>query len=171
MSVSMKHAHSYGAYLNSPEWKERRREALIAADFRCQACEADEQLEVHHLTYERLGFEHPRDLMVLCNGCHAFEHGRSPKNVPMAGPTLSETAVANRRRYWWGRQQEEELIPEALTRGQRDAILRVYHAVFELPEGALRKRLRRYIADNKPIVQVLRSAELREEIARHEDGG
>lgn len=33
------------------------------------------RLEVHHLTYERLGCEAPDDLLVLCGRCHATFHG------------------------------------------------------------------------------------------------
>ena len=33
------------------------------------------RLEVHHLTYERVGHEHPDDLIVLCPACHAAAHG------------------------------------------------------------------------------------------------
>jgi hypothetical protein len=36
------------------------------------------RLEVHHRTYERLGRERPEDLLVLCEKCHAVEHGREP---------------------------------------------------------------------------------------------
>jgi hypothetical protein len=45
------------------------------------------RLEVHHLTYERLGWEQPDDLLVLCERCHAVLHGRQPpKNRSGLGP-------------------------------------------------------------------------------------
>ena len=31
-------------------------------------------LDVHHLTYERLGREKDEDLRVLCRACHGDEH-------------------------------------------------------------------------------------------------
>ena len=76
----MRSAHSYAVYLRSPEWQERRKLALQRAGYCCQRCRSDETLEVHHLSYDRLGFERPEDLYVLCNPCHAEEHGRAAKN-------------------------------------------------------------------------------------------
>lgn len=85
MSVSMKHAAAYMRYLRSPEWRAHRERALAAADHRCQRCGAPDELEVHHLSYDRLGFERPQDLQVLCNPCHALEHGRGAKRDRVMG--------------------------------------------------------------------------------------
>lgn len=62
------------AYLRSPEWKGRRKDALVAAGGRCQDCGATRDLHVHHLTYKRHGRELPRDLRVLCARCHRGRH-------------------------------------------------------------------------------------------------
>jgi 5-methylcytosine-specific restriction endonuclease McrA len=64
----------YAEYLQSSWWRARRNDALRAASYRCQRCESKRDLEVHHLTYERLGAELPGDLDVLCRGCHLGEH-------------------------------------------------------------------------------------------------
>lgn len=72
--------HTYAVYLNSPEWGRKRREALDRAGGKCERCTETENLEVHHITYDRLGYERPQDLQVLCNPCHAAEHGRGAKN-------------------------------------------------------------------------------------------
>lgn len=67
----------YADYLDSPGWKLTRKEALVRAGFKCQSCGvSDIGLEVHHLTYERLGEELETDLMVLCDRCHERAHGR-----------------------------------------------------------------------------------------------
>lgn len=60
----------YREYLDSPEWKVRRREAIDAAGKRCKRCGRAGALMVHHLTYERLGHELPGDLEVVCKVCH-----------------------------------------------------------------------------------------------------
>lgn len=60
----------YGAYLNSPEWRKRRNDALRRDGFRCQRCSATRRLQVHHLTYVRVGHEDPDDLVTLCARCH-----------------------------------------------------------------------------------------------------
>ena len=64
----------YEAYLRSPLWAAARRRALRRAGSRCQVCNADGGLEVHHRTYERLGREHDDDLFVLCAACHGIFH-------------------------------------------------------------------------------------------------
>jgi len=75
--ISALRALSYEEYLQTPEWKERRKKALSYAKHRCQVCNSREDLNVHHRTYERLGEELPSDLTVLCHGCHGlFHHNR-----------------------------------------------------------------------------------------------
>lgn len=60
----------YAAYLASHEWRERRNDALRRDGFRCQRCSATRRLQVHHLTYVRVGHEDPDDLVTLCARCH-----------------------------------------------------------------------------------------------------
>jgi hypothetical protein len=67
----------YGtAYLSSPHWREFRQLALDFHGRRCFRCGYKGLfLNVHHLTYERLGNEHISDVVVLCRDCHRREHG------------------------------------------------------------------------------------------------
>lgn len=82
---------AYERYLHSPAWKAKRLDALDRAGHRCAGCTATDALQVHHLTYERLGFERLTDLMVLCEQCHALEHGQSMRaGMPLAGPTVND---------------------------------------------------------------------------------
>jgi hypothetical protein len=67
---------SYAAYLRSPHWRALRRQALDLAQRRCP-CGARTELQVHHLTYARLGAERLGDLAVLCRGCHRRAHSRA----------------------------------------------------------------------------------------------
>lgn len=77
----------YKAYLSSPAWKAKRREALESAGHRCQyedgywwdgramqggrfRCPETTRLHVHHLTYARFGNEALSDLQVLCRAHH-----------------------------------------------------------------------------------------------------
>lgn len=67
----------YERYISSPEWKKKREKALKSAHYKgkywCQDCGWNfkvDQLEVHHLTYERLGKERDTDLIVVCSRCH-----------------------------------------------------------------------------------------------------
>lgn len=69
----------YRAHLQSPEWRVMRRLKLEDAGYRCQVCNGDELLQVHHRTYDRLGRERFQDLTVLCDACHAKHHDKLPK--------------------------------------------------------------------------------------------
>jgi hypothetical protein len=64
----------YVDYLQTSWWRGLRNQALREADYRCRECGTKRDLEVHHLTYERLGDELLDDLEVLCRGCHLGEH-------------------------------------------------------------------------------------------------
>lgn len=64
----------YRWYLGSAAWELQRVAALRRAGFRCARCQASVPLDVHHLTYERLGREAPADLVALCRRCHQAAH-------------------------------------------------------------------------------------------------
>jgi len=66
----------YDDYLASSYWQETRKRKLELTGFVCQECgKTDTVLHVHHLTYERLGYELDTDLIVLCESCHRRKHG------------------------------------------------------------------------------------------------
>jgi 5-methylcytosine-specific restriction endonuclease McrA len=70
-----RHSALYETYMQSETWRELRDLCIWAADGLCERCGASEddvQIEVHHLTYERLGHEDPDDLQVLCSPCHVI---------------------------------------------------------------------------------------------------
>lgn len=63
----------YYEYIQSPEWKQKSKEAKERAMNRCQLCYRPSNeivLHTHHRTYERLGNELDTDLTVLCEECH-----------------------------------------------------------------------------------------------------
>ena len=65
---------SYSDYLKSPHWLATRKDAMNYHGHKCADCGATGLLEVHHLTYERLGCEKMKDLLVLCGTCHRIRH-------------------------------------------------------------------------------------------------
>lgn len=65
----------YREYLKTAHWEETRKKALDRARHRCQACNTQDDLHVHHRTYERRGEERDDDLTVLCRSCHSRIHG------------------------------------------------------------------------------------------------
>ncbi len=70
-------AEDKSIYLQSPEWFRLRQSVFIRNNSECQSCGSKNNLEVHHITYARLGNENPNDLITLCggeNGCHGKLH-------------------------------------------------------------------------------------------------
>jgi len=72
---------TYADYIQSEAWKRRAQELKqlpgVVPAGECAICGVCRNLEVHHRTYQRLGREHPSDLIVLCDGCHQRVHGRT----------------------------------------------------------------------------------------------
>ena len=64
----------YVTYMASPEWKALREKVYARDNHRCCRCGSQEKLQVHHLTYVRLGRERMGDLITLCGSCHRKEH-------------------------------------------------------------------------------------------------
>jgi 5-methylcytosine-specific restriction endonuclease McrA len=64
----------YKEYLLSDEWKKKRKAVLKRAGYRCQLCNSNENLHVHHRTYENIFHEDLGDLTVLCGNCHKIFH-------------------------------------------------------------------------------------------------
>jgi len=64
----------YEQYISSKAWQIKRKEALNKAEDRCQVCNSDDKLEVHHRRYDNFGHEKEGDLIVLCHECHGLFH-------------------------------------------------------------------------------------------------
>lgn len=67
----------YQDYLKTDYWQQVRKEVLRRANYRCQVCNADAPLEVHHRTYESRGEETAGDVIALCRDCHTKFHGKN----------------------------------------------------------------------------------------------
>lgn len=64
---------SYDSYLKSGHWHDLKR--LYRESDRPQICQCGEtDVELHHLTYERVGAEELTDLIALCRRCHEDIH-------------------------------------------------------------------------------------------------
>ena len=79
----------YKAYIASPEWAAKRKEALEHHGRYCRGCGTQRHLQVHHRTYEQLGREPIDDLVVLCTVCHQGVHA-----LTRTGRTLEEATAA-----------------------------------------------------------------------------
>jgi len=70
--------------MKSIAWRKLRGQILARDSGRCRLCgTGGKGLEVHHLTYVRLGCEHEDDLITLCHSCHAKQHAteRTERNA------------------------------------------------------------------------------------------
>jgi hypothetical protein len=71
----MSHQENYEDYLKSDHWYFMIILKRLQVDNKCEICGSSHGLEVHHLTYERLGNENLEDLQVLCSYHHKKVHG------------------------------------------------------------------------------------------------
>ena len=64
----------YKNYLKSQHWAFMRSRIIQSHPY-CEICKSSEKpLQVHHLSYKRLGNEKDSDLIPLCDKCHAAIH-------------------------------------------------------------------------------------------------
>jgi 5-methylcytosine-specific restriction endonuclease McrA len=68
------HKAAYREYLKSNEWQHRRRQVLLRDAYVCRICGSEEDLHVHHLTYDRKFNEPLYDLVTVCEKCHKLIH-------------------------------------------------------------------------------------------------
>jgi 5-methylcytosine-specific restriction endonuclease McrA len=61
---------NYDQYISSAAWYSKREQRRAMDKNRCRTCGSNENLEVHHVTYERFGNESMEDLITLCKECH-----------------------------------------------------------------------------------------------------
>lgn len=92
----------YRLYMQSPAWRARRARSLKLADYRCEVvgpdgrqCPRTRSLNVHHLTYERLGQERDTDLEVLCWFHHMVAHLLWKACTSCREPCLGDEDVAS----------------------------------------------------------------------------
>lgn len=75
-----KHTASYENYIRSAAWQLKREERLKIDDYKCAMCGRPQDktkngLQVHHISYRRLGNEIVyEDLVSLCPNCHRKIH-------------------------------------------------------------------------------------------------
>jgi ribosomal protein S14 len=60
----------YNEYLESDEWRAKRKRVLMRDMWLCQACLRRKATQVHHRTYEHVFNEPLFDLVSVCQTCH-----------------------------------------------------------------------------------------------------
>jgi len=71
----------YQAYLHSEHWINKRKEFYKVNQAICSKCQSTKNLNLHHLTYARLGKELLTDLICLCETCHHELHRQGVKRI------------------------------------------------------------------------------------------
>ena len=61
-------------YLFSSKWLLRKKMVHFRAKRTCEECGTKQDLHVHHKTYDNIGNEPLKDLLLLCLGCHQKAH-------------------------------------------------------------------------------------------------
>lgn len=113
----------YQRYINSSAWSARRRVAIQRQGRKCRACHSQDEIQVHHRTYERLEHEDHEDLVVLCASCHSALHQFQRKTlIPLEKATDRFLAESRRRMEIEGPSSRPS--PIALPRGSRTAWMR-----------------------------------------------
>lgn len=69
MSFNSFNRFVYKQYLLSPEWKKLQLQALQRANFKCEKCGSDTNVECHHKNFYNLYRESLKDLIILCGKC------------------------------------------------------------------------------------------------------
>ena len=74
----------YKEYLETPDWQRVRHARFRFDEGKCVVCHKQfnlfENYNTHHMDYARLGQEHMRDVITLCESCHAKFHNAWTKN-------------------------------------------------------------------------------------------
>jgi hypothetical protein len=157
----------YGDYLGSSAWyrlKGRYRKSGLPQD--CFLCGADEEIDLHHRTYERICEEDLADLVPLCAPCHRLAHelvrrgdlpdfdtaslrslvdaDRARENRGQHAPNESHVEIEARKRVTAAAAQltrkldrVESQLDRAKQRGKRTGLL-------EAQRDRIRRRLTRY---------------------------
>ena len=67
-------AMPYCDYLKTPWWDLVRTRTIRRARGLCELCQDEPATQAHHTTYERVGCEHPDDMVALGRRCHQHLH-------------------------------------------------------------------------------------------------
>lgn len=72
----------YNAYLQTPQWRDRRRRVLERDNHLCTGCRLDDATQVHHLTCAHVGNELLFELTSVCDACHDIAHQLNARGGP-----------------------------------------------------------------------------------------
>jgi len=110
----------YNTYMQSARWRNTRQDRIKMAGNCCESCGVSgtyNTLQCHHLTYERLGHEDPRDLKILCIECHEKEdkkreHATEERRVEARFEAGLDTYARKKYGLYWEDRHDAAHIEE-----------------------------------------------------------
>ena len=103
----------YYKYLESHEWRQKREEVFIHHGKFCIACKTTTDLQVHHMTYQRVFNEKLRDLRVVCWVCHQEIHRIQKESRTW----LRRTTLDYIKNYWL---PKEVVVQKKIEKSNKD---------------------------------------------------
>lgn len=94
---------SYNEYITSDEWYAKRPKIFELKGKKCTICGNEDNLDIHHLNYDTLGYEEDnnyQDVIPLCRDCHEKIHNFLDKNENVL-KTLKADLLNLRNRYYF----------------------------------------------------------------------
>ncbi len=99
MTKKQRRRVKYRAYLQSAKWRAKREEYFRSHPRACSRCGTTKgRIDLHHITYERVGNERLEDLEATCRDCHRVIHRemRDEKDHKKRGRKLRRSMFADR---------------------------------------------------------------------------
>ena len=113
------------AYLQSPVWAEKRKDALAYYGCVCQKC-GEYGNDVHHKTYKRTGEQElMRDLMVLCRSCHEAIHA-AERSQKMQGIYKPGRKIHGQARFKYLTPKSRDILCEKYDCDEKSLEIKVY---------------------------------------------
>lgn len=106
-------SYDYQKYLQSAHWRAIKRDYAKQFKRICYLCASVDNLELHHVTYERIGAELLTDLAYLCENCHGFIHQDTQEARDLRAwidPVLRPAQGVHDKNVLWGKAQETKPV-------------------------------------------------------------
>lgn len=93
----------YYEYLQSDWWHKTRDRIIGQYNNQCFCCNKKHELQVHHLSYEHVGFERDNELICLCSECHEWIEDKKEKykqlNIDYMSASIQRHLIEERKIY------------------------------------------------------------------------
>jgi hypothetical protein len=103
--------NNYNDYLKTEHWRIFKENFLASKSSKkkCYCCGNKNNLQIHHKTYKRIGFEKNADVIEVCDNCHRMVH-EMLKNNPDRSVINLRNAEQNRKTKIKNLQQKKAFI-------------------------------------------------------------